>query len=517
MRTGYGGLMIVTGLPLHKPIARERCLKAEIAMPLRRLLRLSGIVLLAVEAVSCASRRPPATTASAPVQPSRQIQELVARGCFRCLEQALTLARERGDSQLAFEAATLLVLRGGELGIPAQAWMQQARELAAGDPARELYLAMVSTVPPDPLSGQRGDLLLESQARNRAQSTMPDWRDGLRTGPASDSFRQYLTLSLTCLVDTSAERDRMLDALIPALPDVPLLRYRAAICDRRYRADSVATLTSIEQRDAEFADVNYALGKYAMQNPESPDQDEAMRRFQAAARAFPASVAIQLTIGNLYQSWEEWKSALAAFDAALALMPAHPEALLGRTISLSNLEQPQAAIDTATKLIDGGQWYLGQAYYWRAWNHFNMRNNDAARADADRTRTLMVNASVFLLSGLIEWRAPRLASAEKEFEQSVAMDFGQCLAALYLGGVRSEEGKPAESIAALQQARQCFDLSITVHRAAIEKINSGPGTEASKARGVAREERLIADAERRREQAVKTIETLQRRVGSGVQ
>jgi tetratricopeptide (TPR) repeat protein len=202
---------------------------------------------------------------------------------------------------------------------------------------------------------------------------------------------------------------------------------------------------------------------------------------------------------------------LAAYEAALALIPSHPDALLGRTISLSQLQQHPEAIAAATQLIDGGRWYLGQAFYWRAWNHFNAGDNAAARADADRTRSLMVNATVFLLSGLIEWRAPRLPTAEKEFEQAIAMDFGQCLAALYLGGVRTEQAQVPGAIAALQQARQCFDLTIAVHRAAIEKINAGAGSTSSKARGVAREERVIADAERRKEQATKTLESLQRR------
>jgi histidinol-phosphate/aromatic aminotransferase/cobyric acid decarboxylase-like protein len=91
------------------------------------------------------------------------------------------------------------------------------------------------------------------------------------------------------------------------------------------------------------------------------------------------------------------------------------------------------------------------------------------------------------------------------------MDFGQCFAALYLGGVRAEQAKVPEAIAALQQARQCFDLNIAVHRAAIEKLNAGPASAAAKRRGVAREERLIADAERRKEQATKTLDALQRR------
>lgn len=454
--------------------------------------------------------------------PTDDIETLIERGCFRCLEQALTLARQRGLSSLAFEAATLLALRAGELGMPAEQWLTQARELAAGPtdapsaqwwprPNLTTYLEMVTAAPPDPLSGHRDDLLVETQARNRARSMLPMWREFLRTDTAPAVLRHYLELTLECSVDTSRERGDAVAELVAALPDVPLLHYRAGICSARFTRDNVATLASLQQGDPEFVDADYPMGRYALANPEAPDQEEALRRFQSAAAAFPSSAAIAVSIGNLYQTWEEWKESLTAYDRALTLVPSHPDALIGRTISLSNLEQHQAAIDAATRLIDGGQWFLGQAFYWRAWNQYNLGNNVAARSDADRTRTLMVNSSVFLLSGLIEWKAPRLPSAETEFEQSVAMDFGQCLGALYLGGVRVEQSKVPEAIAALQQARQCYDLSIAVHRASIEKINAGAGTPATKARGVAREQRLITDAERRREQAMKNIDALQRR------
>ena len=233
-----------------------------------------------------------------------------------------------------------------------------------------------------------------------------------------------------------------------------------------------------------------------------------MRRFRSAADAFPASTSIPTAIGNLYQSWEDWANALAAFDAALALLPSHPDAQIGRVVSLSNLERHADAIAAATRLIEGGQWHLGQAFYWRAWNHFNIGNNPAARADADRTRSLMVNASVFLLSGMIEWRFSHLEPAEKEFQEALVMDFGQCEAAFYLGGVRSDQRKLPEAIAAMNQARQCYDLTIAVRRKLRDTMLAGPGTPESKAREAARHDRSIASAEKRREQAVQAISTL---------
>ena len=469
-----------------------------------------ALIIVAGLALSCASRK---VATVAPVVPpaTKDIEALIERGCFRCLTQALGLAKERELRQLAFEAATLLTLRANELGMPKQEWLTQARELADGDPTRALYLDMVAAVPPDPLSGQRDDLLAETQLRNRSQTLLPMWRDMLGAATASSAFRQYLDLTLVCQVDTSRERIDRFNQLNAALADVPLLRYRAGICNTRFTRDNIAALTAVQSADPEFVDVDYPMGRLLLDNTDAQNQDEALRRFQSAAAAFPTSVSIALSIGNVYQSWEEWASALAAFDTTLALMPTHPDAQLGRTISLSQLARHQDAIDAATTLIAGGRWHLGQAFYWRAWNYYNLNENDRARADADRTRTLMVNSAVFLLSGLIEWKAPRLPSAEKEFEQSLVMDFGQCLGALYLGGVRTELSKDLEAIAALQQSRQCYDLSIAVHRAAIEKISNGSGTPASKARGVAREERVIADAERRREQAIKTIDALKLR------
>jgi tetratricopeptide (TPR) repeat protein len=215
-----------------------------------------------------------------------------------------------------------------------------------------------------------------------------------------------------------------------------------------------------------------------------------------------------MAIGNLYQSWEDWANALTAFDQALALLPSHPDARLGRVISLSNLDRHDEAIASATELINAGRWHLGQAFYWRAWNYYNIGNNQAARADADRTRTLMVNPGVFLLSGLIEWRFLRRESAETEFQEALKMDFGQCEAAFYLGGVRAERRNLPEAIAAMNQARQCYDLAITVRRKLFEEAMATAVTPEARARESARHERAMASVQKRLGEVVDAIKRL---------
>jgi tetratricopeptide (TPR) repeat protein len=391
--------------------------------------------------------------------------------------------------------------------MPAEEWLARVRSLAEGDASRTPYVEMIEVVPPDQMRGLRDDLLVETQARNRIQArlaSVASWYDVVKTGSQSATFRRYLELTLICSVDLRRERINELDELVPTVPDVPLLKYRIGLCDDRFQAQLLAAQSQVP----DFVDADYALGRYALRDPQTPDPDAAMRRFQSAAAAFPSSTAIPTVIGNLYQTWEEWANALTAYDTALTLLPSHPDAQLGRIVSLSNLERHEEAIAAATRLIDTGRWHLGQAFYWRAWNQFNVGNNQAARSDADRTRTLMVNPAVFLLSGLIEWRFRRLDPAETEFQEALKMDFGQCEAAFYLGGVRSERAKLPEALAAMYQARQCYDLALSVRRKLYEDRVARALTPEAKAREAARHERAIARVQRRREEASKAIDTL---------
>jgi tetratricopeptide (TPR) repeat protein len=469
---------------------------------------------LAAGLSACANRQPAAAAAPEPV-PIRDIESLIERGCYRCLERALALADQRRQAALAFEATALLALRATELGMPSEEWIARARTYAEADPERAQYLEMVTAVPPDPLRGRRDDLLVETQVRNRIQAqlaSVASWYDVVQTGSHSDTFRRYLELTLICGVDRRPERFERLDALVPRLPDLPLLKYRLGVCDDKYQAQ----LRTVQTDVPEFVDADYALGRYALRNPEAPDQDEALRRFRSAAAAFPTSTAIPTTIGNLYQSWEDWANALTAFDQALALLPSHPDARIGRVISLSNLDRHDDAIVSATELIDAGRWHLGQAFYWRAWNYFNIGNNEAARADADRTRTLMVNPGVFLLSGMIEWRFVRRGTAETEFQEALKMDFGQCEAAFYLGGVRAELTKVAEALAAMNQARQCYDLALAVRQKLLDESVAKAVTPEAKARESARHERAIATVQKRRGDVLGAIERLQKlQTGAG--
>ena len=95
---------------------------------MRRLL----LIVLSVAASGCAARKPVAPPAAAIATPAPvDVTALMRHGCFRCLEEALAVAR----GGQAFEVAALLTLRAKELGLPYADYRRQAAETAPPDPA----------------------------------------------------------------------------------------------------------------------------------------------------------------------------------------------------------------------------------------------------------------------------------------------------------------------------------------------------------------------------------------------
>jgi tetratricopeptide (TPR) repeat protein len=469
-----------------------------------RVFRAAALLAAVVLAAACAPTRP--ATVQAPPAPVRtaDLVALIEQGCYRCLERAYEEAHARGAGQQAFEAAVLLVLRSKELGLPFEEWRVKARAAAPEGADAALYLTIADAIPPDRFSEERYTLF-EVGLRN-VRASVPDWRDELRAGPASELFRGYLDLALVCAFGRVAENAQSYSGELDPVATVPLYQYAVGICD----ASKAPRLRALIDANPDFVDADYALGRFLIEDPLSGDQEGGLRRLQSAAAAFARSPSMRVWIGNTHRGWEEWPAALEAYDGALALAPQHPDARIGRTVALSQLGRAQDAIATATAVIDAGQWMVGEAYYWRAWNQLRLGNLPMAREDADRARTQMSNARVFVLSGVIEWRMRRLESAERDFQQAVTIDFGECEGAFDLGIVRDELGHMAESLAAFRQAGQCNDLSIKLRREAIAKIEGGPGTPTSRARDAARHQRALQELEERRDEIARAIELLEK-------
>lgn len=462
----------------------------------------------------CAARAPGATAAPAPTTSARiDVTALIERGCYRCLERAYREMLEADADQVlpapqAFEAALLLAARSKELGLPYEPWLERARAVIPAGPDWSDYFAIVQALRVDPLSDDRDRILVESLKYRATTETVAAWRADLTAGMGSAVLRAYLDLSLACQY-TVNDRNLTIAAAVQQFGHIPLIEYRAGLCG----PTQAPHLTAVREADPDFADVDLALGRYALDIPQRPDQDEGLRRLTSARAAFPESPAIVASLGSLHQDREEWSDALEAYDATLGLVPTHRDALLGRTVTLSHMARYEDAVAVASQILELGSWFTGEAYYWRAWNEYHVARVAEARADTDQAKRLMHSAPVLVLSGMIEWHERRFDESETELQNALTIDAGQCEAAFLLGAVRAERQRWSSGAAAFELAQRCYDLSVTLRREAIARINAGPGSEEGKARQIARQQRAMTDEAQHRDEAAQNAAQLQKRAG----
>lgn len=465
--------------------------------------------------VGCAARPAPVVTTPTPAV---DVDALIRRGCYRCLESAFEAATVTKSTEKAFEAAVLLISRTKELGLPPGPWLERALTILPPGPDWAIYYDIVNTQQQDPLAGDREVLLTETFQRRRPRDIYDKWREALKVGPGSPILRAYLDLTVACRRDAvgrsedAQARDSASSVVMQQFGDVPLLQYRAGLCG----GVELGRLSAVRTGDDEFLDADLELGRRALQNQIPPDVPEGVRRLESAKTAFPSSPIAAVVVGNLRELLEEWSDALGEFEHALALVPTHRDALLGKTVSLSNLDRNQEALATAGQLLELGDWFIGPAHYWTAWNLYQLDRIQEARTSADRAKALMVNPALFLLSGMIEWREKRLESAEAEFVRTIEMDATQCEAAFYLASVRWERQRWKDSLEAFKLAGVCYAGSIVVRRERIVDLSATPQDAAINASRIAGHERAIAQAEERRLQVAQNVATLEKVLGSTV-
>ena len=191
-----------------------------------------------------------------------------------------------------------------------------------------------------------------------------------------------------------------------------------------------------------------------------------------ARAAFPASFPMTLLWADSNQSLAEFDAALSGFDAVVARAPTHRDALLGRLTSLSYLMRHDEAIAAATRLIDLGTWHIGDSYYWRAWNHYNLKTYEPAWQDIEQALTLLSNSSVYMLAGLIEYARTNLPMALQRFDRSFELDRTQCDAVWMSALVNIDQEAWAPASPKFSTAMTCFVAAAARAKSELEQLQA---------------------------------------------
>ena len=342
-----------------------------------------------------------------------------------------------------FETALLLGLREKELGLPAEAWIERARQLATPEDAAL----------PDMASSVRwiaaGSAPDYEPAGRPDADTRRDWVETLHETPTR--LHRYIELTLAC-PDSRGNALEGFDA------DSPLLLYRLGACGPAQRPH----LDSAFAASARFVETGFFLARYETVNSRTGTATvtRALPLLIAAHDGIPESPTIAIALAAAWGARKELARALALYDDVLARLPQQRDALLGRASVLTYLEQPEEAIATATRLIELGTWYLGDAYYWRAWNRYITGQLAPAADDVVQGKTYQRSPDLLTLSGMIAYDQQRRQEARTDFTDALTGGNVNCPAHWYLGLIDVDERRWQQGMNAFALATSCYTTAV---------------------------------------------------------
>jgi tetratricopeptide (TPR) repeat protein len=471
------------------------------------MIQRTVVAVMAVVLAACAARGPSLQITA----DLGKAEALLREGCYHCLLDAAAIYERLASLpkpvpasvQGAFDASILISVREKELGLPPSDVLSRARSYATRIPSAPLAVVSPAAVlaAAELVIGDTTGMDPEQRAQFTGRARLPLAPDNPQRRALDAAFdtslvASYVALAIDC-EQTRLRESVNLDELRPRYEAVPLMRFRVLMCSR------LADAAPLRESDARWVDTFLFEGRRAIVGSPrvAPDVGQAAALFGEAHVAFPASFAITMAWANANQSLAEFEIALGGFDSVLVVAPTHRDAMLGRVVALSYLMRHPDAIASATRLIELGTWNIADAYYWRAWNKYNLKDYEPAWDDVEEAIKRQSNTSVYTLAGLIAYSRTQLAIAIQRFDTAYQLDSTNCDAVWMAGLVHVDQQDWKSASPKFTRAMSCFVSAESKARSDLASLEASNRTDAQKAKGRITMQKQIETAQERAAQS----------------
>jgi tetratricopeptide (TPR) repeat protein len=439
---------------------------------------LAGVLMLFA---ACAPKAPLGPSAQTLAELAKA-ESLLRAGCYSCLKEAQAVYTKHNNLKGIADTAILIAVREKELGIPSDLTI-------TGPLADAVELISGETSGLDPL---------QRAAVNRGRPPV-DKDNAVRRALdplfGTDLAATYVALTIDC-ESPALIQSVDIAGLTKRYEGVPLMQFRLGRCGRPAIAPKVAALRA---NDPQWTDTLFweARAELVGSPTTGVDFPKALSLFAEGRQAIPASLALTMGWANASLSVEEFEQALSGFDDVLAAFPTHRDAMIGRVTAQSYLLRHHDAIASASRLLELGTWHIGDAYYWRAWNLYHLKEIEPAWEDVEHATRGLSNSSVFMLAGLIAYARKDLPTAVDRFDRAFSVNPSACDAVWMSGLVNIDQEDLFTAAPKFSRAMTCFVSAakgLRGDRARIENQIAARDTPPT-ARETRRLERLLRDAE----------------------
>jgi tetratricopeptide (TPR) repeat protein len=396
----------------------------------------------------CCGPKKPEITPQQLAQYNMRIKEADAHyysGCYVRLQKAFELYEEALDFPIykrknggkLLKTAILLGLREKELGFFKDTYLHKASDIIKAYPMLSdcsVYLKIASSIPRKTV-GIVGDLF-ETGSRiivpyDDIKDDISSWEAFLNERSESDVFFAYLTISYYSPFSYLIKGGPDLEKLGEIFKDFPLMRYKLSL----YPEVDPEGLKKLVSDEPNFHEVYFFLGSLALKNRELI---KAEKNLLKAYDHFPQSLSLLMSLASVYFAFEELEKSMEFEEEILAIAPTHRDALLGKAMCLSYLGRHREAADVCRNMIRLGEYYMGEAHYWLAWNQNELKEYESAWTNIQKSKDFLIGYEpVYYLAGLIAFNQNRLDEAEENLKLAYKLNPSNGDSLYYLGKIKS--------------------------------------------------------------------------------
>ena len=416
-------------------------------------------------------------------------------GSYTCLKESCQIYKkllsipydQKSIKERLVKAAILLVIRQSELGIYDSTYLDEASALIQNDPALSefsTYLQLAASIRTRSI-GMGGDITDDSRQaalrRERLMENLEKWRQELEDKSGTEEFYAYLYITRNChfhyfIKDDKGKRKEADPAYFRAIfPQSLLIQYKLSFCPK----EDVESLNRLLHKESRFYEIHYFLGEQALKRGMLLTAEKS---FLECFEHIPESLPTVISLAGVYFAFEELGKSLDFYDKAISIAPESRDALLGKAICLSYMDRPEEAIEVCQDILTLGGYYLGDTYYWLAWNQSEIDQLDEAWDSVEKSKTYLIGYSqVFSLAGVIAYKRGEKEVAEKNFQEALRLNSSNCEAAYYLAKIYAERKEWKKSGEYYERAAVCHhEKERSLERKIAELEDSGLSEERKK-------------------------------------
>jgi len=394
------------------------------------------------------------------------------------------------------EAALVLALREREIGITDPDVLQQASALLLSVPylgGFRKYVEIVDHIPVNTKGITGGDAQSDESLDNYfewAKENVDNINTQLKQNSTSSDLLAYLYISFHGPYSHRFPEQDDMTTLGNLFPVSPLIRFKLSI----YPILDDRGLKGILDADPEFYEAELFLGDVEMQGG---NVLSAEKRYLNVNEHIPRSTSAVISLANVCFHLEEFDRCLEYNEKALELAPRYRDAILGKAMCLGYLGRHEEALLELQKMMELGSYYIGESYYWMAWNLRELGRIDEAQIPVEKAKNYLIgHYEVMLLAGLVAYQQGRLEDAKQDLTEALELNSFECEAAYHLGKIHADRAEWSDSGILFEKAASCNNQ---VERALIFKIReieSSPMSEARKQKHIRKKETQILQTTR---------------------